>query len=85
MPGVLTGARLPPGYTSVNSFALVAGPGRAVGFIAFVCDVSDARETLAAHAVDSDDLLIHAEVRIGDTTDASAHTIQEARLEMEQR
>jgi PhnB protein len=31
-------------------------------------DVFSARETLAAHVTDSDDLLIHAEVRIGDAT-----------------
>jgi len=45
-----------------------SGPGGAVAFIAFVCEVFGARETPAAHMVDSDDLLIHAEVRVGDST-----------------
>jgi PhnB protein len=68
MPDVLTGEHLPPGYSSVNPFAAIAGPGGAAGFMAFVGTVFNARETLAAHATDSDGLLIHAEVRVGDTT-----------------
>jgi PhnB protein len=68
MPDVLAGGQLPPGYSSVNPFVSVKGPGGAVGFIAFVCDVFEARETLAAHVLDSDDLLIHAEVRVGAAT-----------------
>jgi PhnB protein len=68
MSEVLTGSQLAPGYGSINPFVAVSGPGGAVGFIAFVCDVFGARETLAAHTVDSDELLIHAEVRVGDST-----------------
>lgn len=34
----------------------------------FVCDVFDGRETIAAHTVDADGLLIHAEVQVGDST-----------------
>ena len=68
MSEVLTAAQVPPGYSSMNPFAVVTGPGGATGFIAFVCDVLGARETLAAHSVDADGLLIHAEVRIGDAT-----------------
>jgi PhnB protein len=68
MPHVLTGSQLPPGYGSINPFVAVSGQGGAGAFIAFVCEVFDARETLAAHSVDSDDLMIHAEVRVGDST-----------------
>jgi PhnB protein len=68
MAEVLTGLQLPPGYGSINPFVAVSGPGGATGFIAFVSDVFGARETLAAHTVDSDDLLIHAEIRLGDST-----------------
>ena len=66
--GVLSGRRLPPGYGSVNPFVAVRGPGGAAAFIEFAARVFGARETLAAHTVDVDDLLIHAEVRIGDST-----------------
>lgn len=65
---VLTGTSLPPGYGTVNPFVVVRGPGGAPAFIRFVADVLGGRETLAAHTLDSDDLLIHAEVRIGDST-----------------
>lgn len=66
--GPLTGPRLPPGYGSVNPFVAVRGPGGATAFIDFVVHVFGGRETLAAHSIDADDLLIHAEVRIGDST-----------------
>ena len=68
LPDALTGRRLPPGYGTVNPFVAVRGPGGAPAFIDFVEQVFGARETLAAHTVDIDDLLIHAEVRIGDST-----------------
>lgn len=68
MNDVLTGDRLPPGYGSLNPFAAIRGEGGAAAFIEFVCQVFGARETLAAHTLDADDLLIHAEVRIGDST-----------------
>lgn len=67
-PLVLTGEALPPGYTSVNPFVAVRGPGGAIGFIEFMQSVFAASETLSAHTLDADDLLIHAEVRIGDAT-----------------
>lgn len=74
---VLTAAQLPPGYGSVNPFVAVHGPGGAGAFIEFARIVFGARETLAAHTVDADDLLIHAELRIGDSTvmlcDAKPH------------
>ncbi len=77
VPAVLTGGALPPGYGSVNPFVAVRGPGGAPAFIRFVAEVFGARETLAAHTLDADDLLIHAEVRIGDSTvmlcDAKPH------------
>jgi len=77
MNDVLAGEALPPGYGSVNPFVAVRGPGGAPAFIRFAEDVFAARETLAAHTVDADDLLIHAEVRIGDSTvmlcDAKPH------------
>lgn len=65
---VLTGTALPPGYGSINPFVAVRGPGGALAFIRFLADVFDARETLAAHTVDADNLLIHSEARIGDST-----------------
>lgn len=65
---ILTTEDLPPGYGSVNPFVAVSGAGGADAFIRFLSDVFDARETLAAHTVDADGLLIHAEVRIGDST-----------------
>jgi uncharacterized glyoxalase superfamily protein PhnB len=52
----------------LNPFALIHGEGGATAFIEFVCAVFEARETLATHALDADDLLIHAEMRIGDST-----------------
>ncbi|MGG5257388.1 VOC family protein [Phycicoccus avicenniae] len=67
-PSVLTGPALPPGYGSVNPFAAVRGPGGCAGFVRFVEEVFGGRETLAAHTVDADGLLIHAEVRVGDST-----------------
>ncbi len=77
-PGeVLTGEALPPGYGSINPFVAVRGPGGASAFIRFAEAVLGARETLAAHTLDADDLLIHAELQIGDSTvmlcDAKPH------------
>lgn len=68
MSDVLTGGALPPGYGSVNPFVAVRGPGGAPAFMRFLEEVFSARETLAAHTIDADDLLIHAEVRVGDST-----------------
>lgn len=65
---VLAGTELPPGYGTVNPFVAVRGPGGAEAFVAFVADVFSGRETRAAHTVDADGLLIHAEVRVGDST-----------------
>jgi PhnB protein len=77
MSDVLTGSAVPTGYGSVNPFVAVRGPGGAPAFIRFVEGVFGGRETLAAHTVDADELLIHAEVRIGDSTvmvcDAKPH------------
>jgi PhnB protein len=77
MNEVLTGDALPPGSGSVNPFVSIRGPGGAPAFISFAEQVFGARETLAAHTIDADDLLIHAEVRIGDSTvmlcDAKPH------------
>jgi PhnB protein len=74
---ILVGDDLPPGYGSVNPFVAVRGPGGAPAFVRFVVDVLGGRETRAAHTVDADDLLIHAEVRVGDSTimfcDAKPH------------
>lgn len=76
--GVLTaGHGLPPGYGTVNPFVAIRGPGGAAAFVGFACAVLGGRETRAAHSVDADGLLIHAEVRIGDSTvmlcDAKPH------------
>lgn len=59
---VLSGPALPPGYGSVNPFVAVRGPDGAAGFLRFVADVLGGREIRAAHTVDADGLLIHAEV-----------------------
>lgn len=55
------------GHGSLNAFAAVKGPGGARRFIAFLEQVFDGTETAGARAVDTDDLLIHAECRIGDS------------------
>jgi uncharacterized glyoxalase superfamily protein PhnB len=68
MGDVLTGDEVPTGYGSLNAFAAISGPGGARGFIEFVTQVLEGRETLAAHTEDADGLLIHAEVRVGDST-----------------
>ena len=68
MTQTLSGPELPPGYGTVNPFVAVRGPGGAEAFMQFVADVFDGRETPAAHTVDADGLLIHAEIRIGDST-----------------
>jgi len=68
MNDLLTASDLPPGYGTVNPFVAVTGPGGARAFIRFLCHVFEGRETLAAHTVDADGLLIHAEVRVGDST-----------------
>lgn len=57
--------QLTNGYGSMNAFAVVKGPGGAPAFIDFVVSVFDGIETPEAHAVDTDGLLIHAEVRVG--------------------
>ena len=79
MTPVLDGADLPPGYGTVNPFVAVRGPGGAPAFLRFVADVLGGRETRAAHTVDADDLLIHAEVRVGGSTimvcDAKPHWV----------
>jgi PhnB protein len=67
-PDVLAGDDLPPGYGTVSPFVAVRGPGGAEGFLRFVAEVLGGRETRAAHTVDADGLLIHAEVRVGDST-----------------
>ncbi|MEU4316183.1 bleomycin resistance protein [Nocardia sp. NPDC024068] len=55
------------GYGSLNAFAAVKGSGGARAFIEFLDSVFDGQENPEAHAVDTDGLLIHAEVRIGDS------------------
>ncbi|MGP5412824.1 VOC family protein [Brachybacterium paraconglomeratum] len=60
-------SRLTGGYGSLNSFAIVKGPDGARGFHSYLAAVFDAVETLEAHAVDTDGLLIHSESRIGDS------------------
>ena len=64
---VQNSADLTGGYGSLNAFAAVKGPGGAPAFIEFLGAVFDGRENPDAHAVDTDGLLIHAEVRIGDS------------------
>lgn len=66
-PLITPRTRLSGGYDSLNSFAIVKGPGGAAGFLDFLAEVLDAVETPEAHAVDTDGLLIHAETRIGDS------------------
>ncbi|MFC7450444.1 VOC family protein [Rhodococcus daqingensis] len=64
---IQSNADLDNGYGSVNAFAAVKGHGGARAFIRFLTEVLDGRETEEAHSVDTDGLLIHAEVRIGDS------------------
>lgn len=66
-PLVMPGHEVGNGYGSLNAFAAVKGPGGAPAFIRFVCGVFDATETPQARAPDTDGLLIHAELRIGDS------------------
>ncbi|NKY55681.1 bleomycin resistance protein [Nocardia flavorosea] len=66
-PLIMSGSELGNGYGSVNAFAVVKGPGGARGFVEFLGDVFGGRETPEAHADDTDGLVIHAEVRIGDS------------------
>src|ERR1700710_333646 len=74
---VLTGDELPPGYGTVNPFVAVHGAGGAAAFIRFLSDVFGGRETPAAAPVGAGGLLLHAEVRIGNSTvmlcDAKPH------------
>ncbi|MEJ2866895.1 VOC family protein [Actinomycetospora sp. OC33-EN08] len=68
---LLTGTALPPGYGTVNPFVLVRG---ADGYIRFLGEVFGGVETAAARTPDADGLLIHAEVRVGDSTIMLADT-----------
>lgn len=66
-PLIRPASELSGGYGSLNAFAAVKGPGGARAFIEFLGAVFDGRENAEAHAVDTDGLLIHAEVGIGDS------------------
>lgn len=68
MSDVVTGGEVPSGYGSLNPFVAVQGSGGAPAFISFVEEVFEGKERLAAHTVDADDLLIHAEIVVGDST-----------------
>ena len=55
---------LPDGYNTVNPFVITKD---ALGYIAFVKDVFGAEEDAAAHTMDTDGLLLHAELIIGNS------------------
>ncbi len=60
--------RIPAGYNAVNPFILVTGAGGAAGFIAFLEEVFDGTERAGLRTPDRDGSIIHAEVRIGDSS-----------------
>ena len=57
---------VPEGHNAVNFFVIVKGG--AAGFIEFVEKVFDGRENKQLRTPDKDDTLIHAEIRVGDST-----------------
>ena len=55
----------PAGYHTVNSFIITAD---AAAMIAFLTEVFGAEEIPEAHTLDDDGLLLHSELKIGDST-----------------
>lgn len=55
----------PEGYNTVNPFIIT---NDALGLIEFLKSVFDATEESSAHTVDADGLLLHSELKIGDST-----------------
>lgn len=55
----------PAGYNTVNSFIITAD---AAAMIAFLTEVFGAEEIPEAHTLDDDGLLLHSELKIGDST-----------------
>ena len=56
--------KLPDGYNTVNPFVIIKD---APAYIAFVKEVFGAEEDPAAHTMDTDGLLLHAELTIGNS------------------
>lgn len=55
----------PVGYNTVNPFIITKDP---LKLIEFLEKVFDAKEEASAHTVDTDGLLLHSELKIGDST-----------------
>lgn len=55
----------PSGYNTINPFIITAD---AAAMIAFLTEVFHAEEIPEAHTVDDDGLLLHSELKIGDST-----------------
>lgn len=57
--------KAPEGYNTINPFIITQD---ALRLIAFLEEVFDAKEEPQAHTVDTDGLLLHSELKIGDST-----------------
>lgn len=57
--------KAPTGYNTINPFIITQD---ALKLITFLEKVFDAKEEPSAHTVDTDDLLLHSELKIGDAT-----------------
>jgi uncharacterized glyoxalase superfamily protein PhnB len=58
-------SNVPKGYNTVNPFIITKD---AIKLIEFLVNVFGANEAQEAHTMDTDGLLLHAELRIGDST-----------------
>ncbi|PJJ63795.1 VOC family protein [Compostimonas suwonensis] len=68
MTATLHNDRLPAGYNTLNPFVLVTGPGGAAGFIGFLGEVFDGVERESVRTPDRDGSILHAEVRLGNSS-----------------
>jgi PhnB protein len=64
-------AKLPEGYNSINPFIITKG---AIKFIRFLEEVFGAKEVKEAYTMDTDGLLLHAELKFGNSTIRIADT-----------
>lgn len=61
----MTAPIAPDGYNTINSFIITE---RASAMISFLTEVFGAQEVAGAHTLDDDGLLLHSELKIGDST-----------------
>lgn len=64
-------ANLPEGYNTINPFIITTD---ALKFIGFLENVFEMEEVNEAHTMDTDGLLLHAELRVGNSTIMVADT-----------